>query len=175
MEFEEVIKKRRSVRKFKQKEISDEKILEILRLAQLAPSAGNLQAYRVKIIKNEETRKKISAATYMTLKDGMQEWIFNAPAILVICADPKESEARYTERGRDLYSVQDATIFASYLQLVLTSMGLASTWVGAFHEEDLKKMLNIPEDLKIVALIPFGYSDEKTEPRERKKVVEILL
>lgn len=176
MEFEEVLKKRRSVRKFKPEEIPDEKIREILRLAQLAPSAGNLQAYGVKVIKTKEIKKKISEATYMTLKKGVnQEWIFNAPAIFVICADPAESGARYTERGRNLYSIQDATIFAAYLKLALVSAGLASTWVGSFHEEDLKKILDISEDLKIVALLPFGYSDEEPGSRERKGVEDILL
>ncbi len=78
-------------------------------------------------------------------------------------------------RGRDLYAIQDATIFTAYLQLAIVSAGLASTWVGSFHEEDLKKSLNLPEHLKIVALIPFGYPDAEPAPRERKNIEEILL
>lgn len=176
MEFEQVLKNRRSVRKFKQEEITDEKIREILQLAQLAPSAGNLQAYKVKVVKDEEYKKKFSDATYMTLKKGLkQEWIFGAPAIFVVCADTKISEERYKERGRDLYSVQDATIFTAYLQLAITSKGLGSTWVGSFLEDDLKKLLDLPDDLKIVALIPFGYPNDESGPRERKNVEEILL
>ncbi len=176
MEFEEVLEKRRSIRKFKQKEIPDKKIREILQLAQLAPSAGNLQAYKVKVIKEGEVKKKISDGTFMTkIKGVTQEWIFAAPAIFAICADVKESEAGYKERGRDLYAIQDATIFTAYLQLAIVSAGLASTWVGSFHEEDLKKSLNLPESLKIVALIPFGYPDAEPAPRERKKLDKILM
>ncbi len=98
MEFKEILEKRRSIRKFKPQEIPDEKIREILELAQLAPSAGNLQAYKVKIIKDGEAKKKISDGTFMTkIKGVTQEWIFATPAIFAICADIKESEAGYKE------------------------------------------------------------------------------
>lgn len=174
MKFEEVLKKRRSIRKFKQKEIPGDKIREILRLAQLAPSAGNIQAYKVKIIKGEKDKRKLRDATF-TSQGLKQEWIFDAPAILVICADIRESEARFGERGRNFYAMQDATIFTSYVQLAITSTGLASCWLGNFHEEELREVLSIPKDLEIIALVPFGYPDAEAGTRERKKLEEILL
>jgi len=176
MEFNEVLKRRRSIRKFKQTEIPDEKIREILELAQLAPTAGNVQAYKVKIIKSEEGKKKLKDATFTSKGKGLkQEWVFGAPVILVICADIEASESRFGERGKNLYAMQDATIFASYLQLVIASAGMASCWVGNIGEEELKETLNIPNDLKIIAVIPFGYPDEELKPQERKKLEEILL
>lgn len=174
MEFEEVLKKRRSTRKFKEDEIPDEKILEILQLSQLAPSAGNIQAYKIKIVKTDVDKNRIKEATF-TSQGQKQEWIFKAPVIFVICADLKESEARFGERGNNFYAIQDATIFTSYLQLVITSMGLASGWVGNFNEEELKKILDIPEELKIIALIPFGYPDVEPGIFNRKEINQILL
>ena len=174
MEFNEVLEKRRSVRKFKATEIPDEKIREILQLAQLAPSAGNVQAYKIKIIKNDEDRKKLPETTFSS-QGSKQEWIAGAPAVLIICADMDESEKRFGERGRNLYAIQDATIFTSYVQLAITSLGLASGWLGNFNEENLRILLNLPENLKIVAVIPFGYPDGELGKRERKKLDDILL
>ena len=86
-----------------------------------------------------------------------------------------ESEKRFGERGRNLYAIQDATIFTSYVQLAITSLGLASGWLGNFNEENLRILLNLPENLKIVAVIPFGYPDGELGKRERKKLDDILL
>jgi len=174
MEFKEVLEKRRSIRKFKSTEIPDEKIREILQLAQLAPSAGNVQAYKIKIIKNNEDRKKLPEATFSS-QGSRQEWIAGAPAVLIICADMDESEKRFGERGKNLYAIQDATIFTAYVQLAIVSKGLACGWLGNFKEEDLRSLLNLPENLKIIAVIPFGYSDGGPEPRTRKKLDDILL
>lgn len=170
MELKEILEKRRSIRKFKSIEISDEKIGEVLQLAQLAPSAGNVQAYKIKIVKSVEDKKKLMEATM-----SKQEVFLSAPVVLVICADPKESESKYAERGRNFYAFQDATIFAAYIQLVLVSMGFDSVWVGGFIEDKVKEALLLPENLKPVAIIPFGYPDGEPRPRERKKVEEILL
>jgi nitroreductase len=174
MEFKEVLEKRRSIRKFKSTEIPDEKIREILQLAQLAPSAGNVQAYKIKIIKNDGDKKKLPEATFSS-QGSRQDWIAGAPVALIICADINESEKKFGERGRNLYAIQDATIFTSYVQLVIASLGLASGWLGNFKEEDLRSLLNLPENLKIIAVIPFGYPDSEPEPRKRKKLDEILL
>lgn len=170
MEFNEVIKNRRSIRQFKPTEIPDETIREILELAQLAPSAGNLQAYKVKIIKSKEDKMKLKEATM-----SKQESLVSAPVVLVICADREESGKKYEERGKNLYSIQDATIFASYVQLTIASMGLTAVWVGGFSEEEVKSALSLPENLQPVAMIPFGYPDGEPRPRERKNLEDIII
>ena len=174
MELKEVLEKRRSIRKFKPTEIPDEKIREILQLAQLAPSAGNVQAYKIKVIKHEQDKQKLREASFSS-QGAKQDWIASVPAVLIICADMDESEKRFGERGKKLYAIQDATILTSYIQLVITSLGLASGWLGNFKEEDLKSLLNLPGNLRIVAIIPFGYPDGEPAPRTRKKLDEILL
>jgi len=135
MELIEVIKKRKSVRSFKKDDISNEILNEIISLARKSPSAGAIRGYEAII-----TRQKLNR--------------IEAPVYLVICANP-EAYAKYGDRGRNLYSIQDATIFGAYLQLILVDKGLASVWIGAFKEEKIKGILNT--NLRPIAVIAIGY------------------
>lgn len=138
MELEAVIQKRKSVRTFKQDDISDEFLKEIIDLARKSPSAGAIRGYEAII-----TREKINR--------------IDAPVYLVVCANPEAYEKRYGDRGRNLYSVQDATIFGAYLQLILVDRGLASVWIGAFRESKVKQTLGLEGDLRPIAIIAAGY------------------
>lgn len=167
MEFEEVLKARRSVRKFKDKVISDEEIGKLLEYANLSPSAGNLQARKVVVVKNVEIKKKLAAAA------RGQAFVSEAPIVFVVLADPEASEKKYGERGETLFAVQDATIFASYLQLAATDLGFTSCWVGTFKEKEVQKILGVPAQLRAIAIIPVGYPAETPERTPRKDVSEI--
>jgi nitroreductase len=166
MEFFEVLEKRHSTRSFKNKEVEEEKIKKIMEAINSAPSAGNLQSYKVFIIKDKEEKKKLVDASFG------QEFIAEAPIVFVFCADQKNH--RYGERGKKLYSLQDATIAAAYSQLAATALGLGSVWVGAFDEKEVLKVLGNPEQLLPIAIIPIGYSDEKPKQRIRKNLEEIF-
>lgn len=174
MEFNEVLEIRKSIRKFKQEMIPDETIQEILYLTQLAPSAGNLQAYRVKIVTTEDKKELLKEATF-TRTFSKQDSVMSAPVIFIICADIAESEKIFKDRGRILYAVQDATIFAAYLQLVIASKGLASVWIGSFDENEVKNALSLPEHLRPLIMIPFGFPADEARPRQRKKLEEIII
>jgi nitroreductase len=168
MEFGEVLKRRRSIRKFEGREVPDERISEILELAKLSPSAGNLQARKVIVVKNKEIKEKLARAALD------QDFIAEASVVFVIIACPEESAGRYGERGKNLYALQDATIFASYLQLVATNLGLASYWVGAFREEEVKNILELEETLVPIAIIPVGYAAEEPRKTPRKDLDEFV-
>jgi len=158
MEFIDVLNKRQSTRKFQNTEILKEIVDKIIKLAQLGPSAGNLQSYKLIITKNKLTN-------------------IDAPLNLIVCANQDESAERYGERGRNLYSIQDATIFASYFQLVIVEMGLASIWIGTFNENKLREILKLDNDLKPVVIIPFGYATSEYVERpikNRKSIEEIV-
>lgn len=156
MDFNKVIKKRHSIRQFRPIEVPDKLVKEWIETAKLAPSAGNLQSYQVAV-----TKQKLTP--------------IDSPLNLVICADPDRSASRYGERGRSLYSIQDATIFGAYLQLAIVNSGSASVWIGAFDENKIKKILNLPKNLKPVTIIAVGYpAGEKTE-RKRRSFEEILV
>lgn len=160
MNFSNVIRSRHSIRKFLDTSIADTLITEILELAKLAPSAGNLQAYKVVVVKNNEVKRALH--------------LIEAPVFLIICALPEVSAARYGERGRNLYSIQDATIFASYIQLIAVDLGLATTWIGGFDENKVRRILGLSGNTRPIAIIPLGSPAEKKTERRRRKLEEII-
>jgi nitroreductase len=168
MEFAEVVRGRQSVRKFEEREVPEIKIRQLLELANRSPSAGNLQARRAVVVKNQDLKRKIARAALD------QDFILEAPAVFVILACPQESAQKYGRRGKDLYALQDATIFAAYLQLAATDLDLASCWIGAFREEEVSEVLGLPENLKPIAIIPVGYPAEKPDKTPRKDLNEIV-
>jgi len=167
MEFFDVVRSRHSVRLFKEKEIEKKKLMEILDAANKAPSAGNLQGYEIVVVKDYKTKANLSKAAFD------QEFIAQAPVVLVFFANQKKSSWRYGERGKELYSIQDATIAASYAQLATTAVGLASVWVGGFYEEEVKSLLKAQKETKPIAIIPIGYADEKPEATPRREISDV--
>lgn len=168
MILEDAIKNRKSIRAFKEKPVEEEKIKKILELVNLAPSAGNLQAYKVFIIKDKEKINQLSQIAY-----GMSYFQNSPPLVFIFCADPKESSQRYGERGKNLYSIQDATIACAYAQLIIASLDLGSCWVGAFDVDQLKKFLKT--DLLPIAVLPVGYPDENPARRNRKELKDLVI
>lgn len=158
---------RRSVRKYLAKPVEEQKLEKILKAVNEAPSAGNLQAYKIYVVRKNVTKRMLSDAAFG------QSFIEEAPIVLVFCAFPEESAKRYGTRGANLYSIQDATIAASYAQLAATALGLASCWIGAFDKEKVKEILKIEKELP-VAVIPIGYAAEKPEKPRRKKLNELI-
>ncbi len=167
MDFFETVKNRQSVRAYKNKEIEQEKLDKILETVIRAPSAGNRQAYKIVIIR-DETRKKKLVEIAMD-----QQFIAEASVCLVFFADPQHSARKYGKRGAELYCIQDATIAAAYAQLAASAQGLGSAWIGSFDAEALKEMANA-KDLMPVAIIPVGYPDEQPETTARRKVEETV-
>ncbi|MBL7160665.1 MAG: nitroreductase family protein [Candidatus Aenigmarchaeota archaeon] len=165
MDFFEVLGKRRSIRKFRQREVEEEKLQKILEACNRAPSAGNLQAYKIFVVRSQEKRESLATV-------GRERGFFReAPISLIFCAAPEVSASLYGERGKNLYSIQDATIAAAYAQLAATSQGLATVWVGAFDEEKIKEIIGT--DLKPVAILPLGYAAEEPEFTSRKSLKEL--
>lgn len=168
MDFEEVVKRRRSVRLYQDRKVSEDKIKKILEFSNLSPSAGNLQARSVIVIQDKKNIKDITETTG-------QDWLNTAPVLIIVFAKPKSSAFRYAERGRKIYALQDATIFAAYLQLAAVSYGLSSCWVGAFDKDKLKRALKIKENLLPIAIISIGYPAEKPGPKSRQSLDELII
>lgn len=169
MDLKDAIKKRRSVREFDDKQIPDEILKEILELANLSPSAGNLQARSVIILKDKKEIEKIPQTSLYN-----QTWIKSASIVLIILANEDESSLKYGDRG-NFYALQDATIFTSYVQLLAVDYGLSSRWVGAFDEKQVQSFFNIPKGKRPVVILPIGYSKQIPKERERKNLKEIVL
>ena len=157
METFECIEKRRSVRTFLDSPVEWEKIGNILRAAQLAPSAGNVQDVRVVVVADKGKREKIADACMK------QSWIGSAPIILVVYSDPKETKRFFGLRGEKLYTIQNAACAAQNIMLAATEQGLGSCWVGAFDEFMLNTVLGAPDSVRPQVIIPVGYSEDERE------------
>ncbi|MEM7818794.1 MAG: nitroreductase family protein [Candidatus Aenigmatarchaeota archaeon] len=157
----EAIFGRRSVRSFKKEEIDDRLIGLMLYCATQAPSAGNTQDWVFIVVKNEEIKRKLAKAALD------QDFIVEAPVVVVVCSDLKKISLRYEERGERLYSIQDVAAATQNMLLAAYALGLSSCWVGAFDEEEVKFILELPEHIRPLAIIPVGYSEEKPEAPPR--------
>ena len=168
MDFFEIIETRRSVRLFNDRPIEEIKLHKVLNAANRAPSAGNLQAFEIFVVRDIEHKKSLAKAAFD------QSFISDAGIVLVFCAHPSRSGWRYSDRGMNLYCIQDATISCTFAMLACTALGLASVWIGAFDENHVKIILDTDQDLKPVAMLPIGYAGEEPDPISRRKLSEIV-
>ena len=166
MDYFEAVKTRRSTRAFQKKPVEEEKIRRIIEVINLAPSAGDLQAYEVIVVKDQMLKDKLAKA-------AGQSFISEAPVCFVFVAYPQRSSKKYARRGSELYCVQDATIAATYAMLTATVLGLSSTWVGAFNEESAARTVGATEGKRPVAILPVGYAAESPENTPRRPFSEI--
>ncbi len=168
MDFFNVVEERHSMRAFTEAPVEDEKLTRILEVANKAPSAGNLQGYEIFVVRQAEQKKALVAAAYA------QEFLAEAPVVLVFCANPARSAVRYKERGVHLYSVQDATIACTYAMLAAAALGLSTVWVGAFDEAALREAVGIPPDLMPVAMLPIGCAGKEPRITPRRELNSLV-
>ena len=164
MEFDEIIKKRFSCRSFENKEIEMEKIESILEAVNTAPSAGNLQAYHVFVITNGEKKKEVAEAAFN------QKQILEAPVVLVFFADPERSAQKYKGFGENRYSLQDATIAATFAWFKIIDLGLDAGWIGGFEENKLARILAENKKLIPAVVMPVGYCKSSQPSRKREEI-----
>jgi len=146
----DAVKNRRSIRKFLQKEIPNT-ILEDLKEALIwAPSAGNLQSRKFYFVFEKKTKEKLAIAALN------QNFILKAPLTIVACTD-SHIRLHYRERGVNLFAIQDAAASIMGMMLVAHELGLGSVWIGAFDEIEVSKILNLPGNLRPVAMVPVGF------------------
>lgn len=168
METFECIEKRRSIRQFKNTPVEWEKIGNILRAAQLAPTAGNIQDFKLVVVSD---KKKISALASAAMK---QYWITQAPIVIVIYSEPDIIKKYYGLRGEKLYTVQNSAAAMENILLAATAQGLASCWVGAFDEAAVNNILGAPDSVRPQAIVIIGYSDSQADMPKRYKLVDIV-
>ncbi len=149
----EVFKKRHAVRSFQKRAVSFQSLSEILEAVNSAPSAGGLKARETHVIADAAIKRRLAHAAFD------QDFIAEAPLVLVFWAVPSISAAKYGRRGRELYCVQDATIAASFAWLQAVASGLAGCWVGAFDEDAVNEIFakEIKSGWRPIALLPIGY------------------
>jgi nitroreductase len=152
----DLFKRRHCVRSFQPRTPGREALSAILDAANSAPSAGDLKAREIFVVEDDTIKARLVEAALG------QDFIAQAPAVLVFWAVPSRSADKYGARGRELFSLQDATIAASFAWIQAVALGLGCCWVGAFDDSAVKHIFRreIKADWRPVALLPVGYPAE---------------
>jgi nitroreductase len=153
MDFFDVIKIRKSVRKYMDKPIEKEKLEQILTAAQLAPSWRNGQCWKFVVVTDPHRKKELINCT----SAFNQSWMGKEYAVIVACGNPEQSGFR---NGQHYYLV-DVAIAMEHLILAATALGLGTCWIGGFEEDEIKKFLTIPDAYRVVAMASLGYPAQK--------------
>lgn len=168
METLECMLGRADIRSYRPDPIPDEDVKSLLEAAVQAPSSGNLQNWEFIIVRKYEAKKALADAAMG------QGFIAEAPVVIAVCANLGAMAARYGARGRELYSIQNTAAATENLMLAAWDRGIGSCWVGAFNENDVKRALNIPEDIRPVAIITMGYTEGPAKKPGRRPVEEVM-
>ena len=164
MELAEAIRRRRSIRKYLPRKIENDKLDRVLEAGRLAPSARNLQEWKFIVVRDDGRRKRLAEAA------KGQTFVGEAPVVIAACATITD----YVMTCGQLTYPIDLAIAVEHMVLAAAAEGLGTCWIGAFYEEEVKKVLSIPPEIRVVALLPMGYPDESPAPRPRKEIDDIV-
>ena len=169
MNFDALVRKRKSVRNFTSKTPKWSDILEAIDATLPGPFAGNHNHLHFLIVEDAE---KISSIA----QHCEQHWIKEAKILIVVCSDDTQLESIYGERGR-VYSRQQAGAAIQTLWFKLVDLGLSTCWVGSYSDELIKSLLKIPQHIQIEAILPIGFEKKTISPKSsrRKKSLENVL
>lgn len=165
MDVLDAIKSRRSIRAYEARDVEEEKLKNVLEAGRLSPSASNRQERRFVILKDAATRKALSEAA------KNQTFVAQAPVVIAACS----VETDYIMMcGQYAYSI-DTAIAVDHMTLAAVEQGLGTCWIGAFDEKKVRKILKIPDNIRVVALLPLGYPAAIPHPTPRKSIDEIVM
>lgn len=176
MNVHDAIQNRRSIRKYKSKDVSDDDIKKILEAARVAPSGNNAQPWNFIVVKDPKTKEKLSEISHR------QKWMMQAPVFIVAVADVRTKIKDQPDLSIDEDSpqvevkkiIRDTTIATEHIVLQAQELGLGTCWIAWFIQKDVRPILNIPPDKYVLAIITIGYADEDPKSRKRKSLEEIL-
>lgn len=169
MDFDLVVKNRRSVRSFDVlQKVKIEDMAEILDSARYAPSSGNLQNWSFILVESDDKKKLISNAA------PKQEFLLNATFLVIVVSRQDNIKRYYGTRGEMLYSIQNCAAAIENMLLKATDLGISSCWINAFEETMIKREFKIPDDVRVQAILAFGYSSEEA-PEAKRHDLGLLL
>lgn len=161
---------RRSIRGFKNTDVPEETVLKLLELANAAPSAGNVQGRDFIVVRKQKIKSALAEAALG------QNFIAEAPVVIVVCGNSVRSGRYYGTRGIELYHIQDADAAIQNLLLAVHNEGLGACWVGAFSENAVNDLLCLPDGIRPLAIIPIGVPKIKRgrENLDRIKIKKLM-
>jgi len=160
MSFIDTVLSRRSVRRYEKQDIPKDVLDKILEAGRQAPSAGNKQPWHFIVLSDYDIKEKLSHGKWNT-------FVKDSAVTIVGCGYIGD------EYGRK-WSTVDISIALQNMVIAAWGLGIGSCWIGDFKEAEVKRLLNIPEDRKVIALVTFGYPAEKIESRQKKPMDEIV-
>ncbi|UZE94319.1 MAG: nitroreductase family protein [Candidatus Pacearchaeota archaeon] len=160
MDFKKVLKERRSIRRYSSKKVSVSDLTAVCEAARFIPVAGNIYTVRLVIVSDEKKKEQLAEAALS------QDFIAKAPFVIVVCSDLKQLRRSYGTRA-EIYGKQQAGAAIENMLLKVTELGLASCWVGATDDNAVKRVLKIPEDIQIEALLPLANPLGKEEAKKK--------
>jgi nitroreductase len=161
----EVMKRRRSTRKFDAKPVEDWKTEKILAAADTAPTAGNFQGFEIFHVKNNDMKEKLVEAS------NNQPYV-NAPLVLVYCKNPSRVKLKFPERILTKFAIQDATLAAAYSQLAATALSLSTIWIGMIDEKKVADIIGT--ELVPSSILCVGYPVKRKFPKPRRNLSELI-
>ncbi len=161
----EVMKRRRSTRKFDEKSIEDWKIQKILAAADTAPTAGNFQGFEIFHVKNKKMKEKL-------VKVANNQPYVNSPLVLVYCKNPSRVKLKFPKRILTKFAIQDATLAAAYSQLAATALGLSTIWIGMIDEKGVAEVIGT--ELVPSSILCVGYPVKRKYPKPRRNLSELI-
>ena len=159
MNLDKAIKKRHSVKRFKLKKPDYGKILEAIEAATKGPLAGNIPTLKFMLISDKEKIAQLAEAS-------TQDFVGSTHYVVVVCSDPSNCVRSYEKRG-EMYCLQQAGAAIQNFLLKITEMKLATCWVGAFSDKTVKRILKIPDNVRVDGLFPVGYELGKLEQKNK--------
>jgi len=160
MSFIDTVLSRRSIRRYEKQDIPKDVLDKILEAGRQAPSAGNKQPWHFIVLSDYDIKEKLSHGKWNT-------FVKDSAVTIVGCGYIGD------EYGRK-WSTVDISIALQNMVIAAWGLGIGSCWIGDFKEAEVKSLLNIPEDRKVIALVTFGYPAEKIESRQKKPMDEIV-
>jgi len=164
MNFQELIRIRRSIRSYKPTEVPEDVLHRVLDAGRVAPTACNCQPFQLVVVTDPEVRSKLKAAYRL-------DWFWQAPAIVAGCVEPAKAWVR--NDGFNAAEV-DIAIVMDHIILAATEEGLGTCWICAFDEPKAKEILGVPDGVRIVAMTPLGYPAAEPAPFVRKPLRELV-
>ena len=170
----DAIKQRRSVRKYSDKSVSEELVMELMDAARLAPSGNNAQPWIYKIISKPEDIELLKKEDIFK-----QSFVYTAPILILCCADPRKYPGAEFDKKLDdantLRAIRDLSISVQNLVLRATELGLGTCYIGWMDKPRIKELYNLPPHYIVPYLITVGYAEGQGKPAKKKEMSEILL
>lgn len=164
MSVMEMVKKRRSVRAYKDKEVPQNILEDILNAGRLAPSARNKQQRKFVVVKEEEIKQKLVSVA------KNQKFVGEAPIVIAGIA----LDTDYILSCEVPAYAVDMAIALDHMTLVAAEKGLGTCWIGAFYQQEAREVLEVPDDYKVVSLLPLGYPADSPGTKDRKQLSEVV-